>query len=103
MSMRSSSRVSVLFEALESRMMLSAAPVAHHPKAHPTPAHAVHHAAHKVTTPKVTSPKVNAKPKANAAAGDPIYMNWNAQQIPGEVTSLGFAGDIELLSAQWGL
>jgi type VI secretion system secreted protein Hcp len=103
MFMRSPARVSVLFEALENRMMLSAAPVAHHPRAHPTPAHAAHHAAHKVTTPKVTTPKVNAKPKANATAGDPIYMNWNSQQIPGDVTAAGFAGDIQLNSTQWGV
>src|SRR5579859_1974717 len=102
MSMRSSSRVAVLFEALENRMMLSAAPAAHHPKSHPTPAPAAHHAAHKAPTPK--TPKVNAKPKTPASStGDPIYMNWNSQQIPGDVTALGFAGDILLNSALWGV
>ena len=104
MSICSSSRVAVLFEALENRMMLSAAPAAHHPKAHPTPTPAAHHAAHKVAAPK--APKVNAKPKTTAAAtaaADPIYMNWNSQQIPGDVTALGFAGDIELASTQWGV
>src|SRR5207248_2117962 len=104
-----SSRAAVMFEALENRMMLSAAPAAHHPKAHTVPTHSAHVAAHKVpahpktSSPKTTSPKTTSSNTSASSAGDPIYMNWNSQQIPGDVTSLGFAGDIELNSVLWGL
>ena len=109
MPMRPSTCVAVMFETLETRVMLSAAPAAQHPKAHPTPTHSAHVAAHKVpahpktSSPKTTSHKPASSKPAASSAGDPIYMNWNSQQIPGDVTALGFAGDIELLSAQWGV
>jgi type VI secretion system secreted protein Hcp len=82
------SGIPVLFEALESRMMLSAAPAAAHP------AHHAHHA----VVPAVHKP---AHHKAPVVVGDPIFMEYGG--VTGEVSVKGFAGDIELNSFQWGV
>ena len=93
---RNSLIVPVLFEALETRVLLSAAAATvHHPNLHHAAAHVVHQ--------KVVHHKVTAAHHKTAAAGDPIYMNWNSQSIPGDVTDVGFAGDILLNSVSWGL
>jgi type VI secretion system secreted protein Hcp len=76
---------SVLIEALEGRMMLSAAPAAHHPHPHHTAAHAIHKPAH----------------HKSGAGADPIFMQING--LAGDVAVPGFAGDIELNSFQWGV
>lgn len=80
--------VPVLLEALESRTMLSAAPVgAHHARpAHHAATHAVHATAHH---------------KAPKVVGDPIFMQYG--DLSGDVTLKGYAGDIELNSFQWGV
>lgn len=78
---------SVLIETLEGRMMLSAAPAAHHPhpQAHHTAAPAVHKPAH----------------HKSGAGADPIFMQING--LSGDVAVQGFAGDIQLNSFQWGV
>lgn len=76
-----------LIETLESRTLLSAVPAAVHA------AHAKHAAAHAVHKP--------VHHKAPRVIADPIYMSIPG--ITGEVTTKGFAGDIELHSFQWGV
>lgn len=86
--------IPVSFEALENRMMLSAAPALHHHHSHHNTAPAAIHSAPKAAkTPLVT--------RASAKAGDPIYMNYTG--IPGDVTASGHLGEIQLNSFQWGV
>lgn len=92
---RFANRVGVLFEALENRTMLSAAPmVAHH--------HGHHHNGHHSAALSATAnPVLKMGQKAVASAGDPIYMNFTG--INGEVQTVGFTNDIQLNSFQWGV
>jgi type VI secretion system secreted protein Hcp len=76
----------VLIEALEGRMMLSAAPAAHHPHSHHHAGHAVHKPSHH---------------KTSAGAVDPIFMQING--LSGDVSLPGFVGDIQLNSFQFGV
>ncbi|MFI5377975.1 MAG: type VI secretion system tube protein Hcp [Tepidisphaerales bacterium] len=87
-------RVPVPFEALENRMMLSAAPAVHHP---------VHAALHRTAAAaiKAAAAPATAALTAPASGGDPIYMNFNG--IPGDVTANGHTGEIQLQSFQWGV
>jgi len=83
----------VFFEALEDRMMLSAAhPLTHH--------HSPHHAAHHHAAVHAAA-KPRAVKSAVAKGGDPIYMQFEG--INGDVTANGFANDIQLNSFQWGV
>ncbi len=89
-----SSRACAMIETLEGRVFLSASPAAsHHAQPHLRQTHVAAH--HKPAHPKP------AHHKGSAAGIDPIYMQING--ISGDVTTLGFAGDIQLNSFQWGV